>query len=224
MLEDPRAREIIRRARQPNVADPDRSGSDFSNLFADVFADHDFSGELVIDLGPGQYGFALGVRDRGGVVHNVDRDPAVVELGRYLGFEVIQQDLRALSELGLAGRYDGVFCKFSVNAFWPAEPQGVRAATAAITELAADGAWGLVMPWNGQGKRPDDDPEIPMRLELQMEAFRIAGWSGYELNDALCKRWGVTGRVANHVAFATGLQPLDERVSPLDGCEARPLF
>lgn len=220
MLEDPKAREIISKARQSNVADPDRSGSDFDNLFADVFSDHDFSGQLVIDLGPGQYDFATRVRERGGEVHNVDRDPAVVELGRHLGFEVFDHDLRKLRRLELTGRYDGVFCKFSVNAFWPAEPDDVTAATVTITDLLAAGGWGLVIPWNGPGRRSADDPEIPLRLKLQAKAFRACGWSGYELDDGLCKRWGVTGKVANHVAFTRGVKGLDELRSSY---AARPL-
>lgn len=205
MLDDPKAIEIISRARQKNVALANRSEHDFDCVLKDFFAGHDFTGELIMDLGPGQYDFARRVRDAGGAVEHIDKDPAVVELGRYLGFEVAQANLRSFDYSQRTARYDGLFCKFSINAFWFQSVDEVRSKIRAIDSMLKPTGWGWIAPWNGLPKNGWEDQDPLPFLDAQAEAFSGCGWSGYELPDLLTKRYGITGSVQNHPLFVRNL-------------------
>lgn len=205
MLDDPKAIEIISRARQKNVALAKRSEQDFECLFDDFFGEHDFKDELIMDLGPGQYDFARRVRARGGTVEHIDKDPAVVELGRYLGFEVAEANLRSFDYSQRTARYDGLFCKFSINAFWFQSVDEVRSKIRAIDSMLKSTGWGWIAPWNGLPKNGWEDQDPRPFLDAQAEAFSECGWSGYELPDLLTRRYGITGSVQNHPLFVRNL-------------------
>ena len=205
MLDDPKAIEIISRARQKNVASASRSEHDFDCLLKDFFSSHEFTGELIMDLGPGQYDFARRVRDAGGTVEHIDKDPAVVELGQYLGFEVAQGNLRSFDYSKRKARYDGLFCKFSINAFWFQPADEVRAAIRAIDSMLKPAGWGWIAPWNGLPKNGWEDRDPNPFLDAQAEAFSECGWAGYELTDDLTDRYGITGNVQNHALFVRNL-------------------
>lgn len=205
MLSDTRAVEIIARARQKNVADAGRSSRDFDRIFEDFFGDVDVSGQRLIDLGPGQYDFARRMRDGGAVVENVDFDPAVVELGRYLGFEVELADLRLFDRESRFERLDGVFCKFAINAFWFDEPSATAAYTAEVTAMLKPGGWGWIAPWNGLGKLERSDEQVQSLLLAQRKSFEAAGWKAHDLNGEQARYYGVQGNVANNVLFTRNL-------------------
>ena len=205
MLDDPKAIEIISRARQKNVALANRSELDFDCVLEDYFSGHDFTGEMIVDMGPGQYGFARRVRDAGGTVEHIDQDRAVVELGRYLGFEVVQANLVSFDYYQRKTRYDGLFCKFSINAFWFQSADEVRAKIRAIDSMLKPTGWGWIAPWNGLPKNGWEDRDPQPFLDAQAEAFGECGWSGYELNDDLTSRYGITGNVQNHALFVKNL-------------------
>ena len=205
MLDDPKAIEIISRARQKNVALANRSEQDFDCVLKDHFSGHDFTGELIVDLGPGQYDFARRVRAGGGTVEHIDLDPAVVELGRYLGFEVVQADLLSFDYYQRKARYDGLFCKFSINAFWFQTADDVRGMIRAIDSMLKPAGWGWIAPWNGLPKNGWEDQDPQPFLDAQAEAFGEYGWSGYELTDDLTNRYGITGNVQNHALFVKNL-------------------
>lgn len=205
MLLDQKAIEIIGRARQKNVAAPRRSSADFERIFADFFAGHDFAGQRILDLGPGQYDFAREARRRGAVAHNVDNDPAVVELGRYLGFEVAEENLKRLDTQSRRNRYDGLFCKFSINAFWFDSAAAGHAYVELLDGMLRGGAWGWIAPWNGPPKSGMPPDRVDMLLGAQAAAFRKCGWSGFDLDDSLAAYYGVQGHVANHALFLKNL-------------------
>lgn len=205
MLDDPKAIEIISRARQKNVALANRSEKDFDCVLQDFFSGHDFTGELIMDLGPGQYDFARRVRAGGGTVENIDKDPAVAELGRYLGFEVAEANLRSFDYSQRTARYDGLFCKFSINAFWFQSDDEVRSKIRAIVSMLKPTGWGWIAPWNGLPKNGWEDQDPRPFLDAQAEAFSECGWSGYELPDLLTRRYGITGSVQNHPLFVRNL-------------------
>jgi len=205
MLDDTKAIEIISRARQKNVAAAERSCLDFERIFDDFFGDHDFRSEQVLELGPGQYDFAREVRRRGGVVHNIDNDPAVVELGRYLGFDVAEENLKRLDTESRRGRYNGLFCKFSINAFWFDEPGEVKAYVAALDGMLCNRGWGWIAPWNGPPKQGLPQEQIELLLRTQAAAFCGCGWAGYDLSDELAGYYGISGRVASHALFVKNL-------------------
>lgn len=205
MLKDPKAIEIISHARQKNVALENRSEQDFQNVFADFFSKHDFASQLIMDLGPGQYDFARRARDRNATVEHIDKDEAVVELGKYLGFEVSQGNLKSFDYAKRAARYDGIFCKFSINAFWFGSAEEVKAKIVAIDAMLKPNGWGWIAPWNGLPKKGWEKRDPQEFLAAQTEAFEDCGWTAYELSDELTKRYGITGSVMNHPLFVRNL-------------------
>jgi hypothetical protein len=220
MLDDPEAIRIISAAKQKNVATPRLSHADFEHIFDDFFSGKDLTGQTVLDLGPGQYDFGRMVRDRGGVTHHIDKDPAVVELGRYLGFEVSRENLTKFDTSSRRGRYDGLFCKFSINAFWFVE-EGIdirrRLAdyTRDLDAMLAPRGWGWIAPWNGNKTLgPAEQAEV---LAAQAAAFVACGWQALEMPKRAAQRYGVDGTVANHALFVKGLPlpPALQRVARL---------
>jgi len=220
MLTDPRAIEIISRARQSNVAVAQRDSRDFDRIFADFFsgetAQQCFAGRTVCDIGPGQYDFARCVTEAGGTCVNIDYDPAVLELGRYLGYEVIEADLKDFdaSAIDCVGRFDGLFCKFSFNALWFVDG-GERHARLirALDSMLKPGGWGWIAPWNGRSlpELKHDDEAVHALLDVQRQTFASLGWQVHDLTDAQAQYYGMGGAVEDHPLY---LKNLDLSVEP----------
>lgn len=200
MLNDRLAVEIAAKAKQKNVAQPKRSTRDFDRIFSDFFPSHNFAGETILELGPGQYDFARRVRDGGGIIHAVDNDSAVIDLGRHLGFEVLECNLKNLNAEIRPGSYDGLFCKFSINAFW-IPPDKLESHIHSLNSLLKPDGWGWIAPWNGAKKRDLNDPETIRHLRRQKEIFQDCGWEALDLDDSLASCYGICGDVANHPLF-----------------------
>ena len=131
---------------------------------------------------------------------------AYSRLGRYLGFEVTQANLRSFDYSQRKARYDGLFCKFSINAFWFQSVDQVRSKMQAIDLMLKPTGWGWIAPWNGLPKTGWEDQDPPLFLKAQAEAFSECGWSGYELPDVLTRRYGIRGNVQNHALFVRNLE------------------
>lgn len=207
MLTDRREIEIISRARQKNVRDPRRSRAHFERIFADFLMPLDLHSRRLLDLGPGQFDFGELARGLGAEVRCIDNDPAVVELGAYKGFEVKLANLKDLSALDLGGPFDGVFCKFSVNAFWfNSRLDLVESYIDALHALMGPEAWGWIAPWNGAPKKADLGPKAVERvLERQGRAFKACGFQGYDLSESLSRHYGIHGATANRALFVKNL-------------------
>lgn len=205
MLKDPKAIEIISHAKQKNVALENRSGRDFQNVFTDFFDKHDFTNQRIMDLGPGQYDFARRVRDRKGIVEHIDKDDAVIELGNYLGFEVTKGNLQSFDYAQRSARYDGIFCKFSINVFWFDSVEDVKSKIVAINEMLKPNGWGWIAPWNGLPKKRWENRDPQEFLDSQAESFGECGWIAYDLPEELTMRYGITGSVLNHPLFVKNL-------------------
>jgi hypothetical protein len=215
MLTDPREIEIISHARQKNVRDPRRSRDHFTRIFEDFLGGVPFSDTGVLDLGPGQWDFGVLARERGAGVWGVDNDPAVVELGRHKGFHSLHGDLKRLSPASWNGDiadappipFDGVFCKFSINAFWFVEDEpALRAHVSKVASLLADPGWAWIAPWNGPPRRVELTEGVISRvLTVQDEAFRSEGFDVIPLSEAQAKHYGVHGAIANRVVFVRSL-------------------
>ncbi|MBT8486572.1 MAG: class I SAM-dependent methyltransferase, partial [Phycisphaerae bacterium] len=199
----------ISHARQKNVAQANRSSRDFERIFADFFAGHDFTGERIVDLGPGQWDFGRMVAERGGRCEGVDNDPAVLELGTYLGMTVHDANLRTFDPTPFAGQLDGLFCKFAVNAFWHKNDADRAAFTASLDRMLTPQGWGWVAPWNGRPKEGVDDDAARRILAAQRDAFAAVGWTAYELTETQAQDYGMGGRVENHPLFIRGLELAD---------------
>ena len=207
MLTDPAEIEIIQAARQANVRDPNRSRAHFEHIFEDFLAEVDLTGSELLDLGPGQYDFGVLARERGADVVAIDYDPAVVALGRHKGFEVVEDRIQRIGDLGWDHRFAGIFCKFSLNAFWFAND--LTALDLFIDDMMATAIgdpWGWIAPWNGVPKKGDwPASRVEEVLARQASGFARHGWVGHDLTDAQAVHYGVSGTVANHALFLRGV-------------------
>lgn len=219
MLTDPKAIEIISKAKQKNVSNPNRSRKHFENIFEDFFFDMDFQDLTLMDFGPGHYDFGELSRAKGAIVRCIDKDPAVIELGTYLGYEVYEMDLKKLKASFIAFKHDGVFCKFSLNAFWFSELERLVDHTHQICNLMKDNAWGWIVPWNGipKGKSLEVESDLDFLnniFSVQLDTFAEYGFQCYQLDREHSVRYGVTGKTFNTPLFLKNLS-IPESLSKL---------
>ena len=174
MLTDPEEIRIISKARQKNVQDPNRSRAHFDNIFKDFLGKIKFDGKVLLDLGPGQYDFGEIARARGALVHGIDNDPAVIELGRYKSFPVISDRLQDIKAVNFDTPFDGVFCKLSINAFWfHDDALNHEGHIDEIVKLIKPGGWAWIAPWNGVPKQAElSEAAVAQVLHIQSKAFK----------------------------------------------------
>jgi len=204
VLTDRKAIEIVSKAKQKNVRDPKRSREHFHNIFDDFFKGVEFSGEY-LDMGPGQYDFGVLAKDRGAEQCTaIEFDPVVVELGEYLGFNVIEGNIKKYShEMVSKKLFTGVFNKFTYNCFWYLDkPEQHKRFVGELTASVKDGGWAWIAPWNGVPKaKTVSESLIQSQLNEQIELFENNGFVTVPLSDDLARRYGVHGAVANNVVF-----------------------
>jgi hypothetical protein len=206
MLRHPKEIEIMSRAAQANLRDPRRPRIPFSNILDDFFTVDHLAGKSILDLGPGQFDLGELVRPHAAIVETIDNDPAVIELGRYKGFPVFDLNLAELLDFARThpGRYDGVFCKFSINAFWFANRRDLIEHVRALCALVKPGGWAWLAPWNGAYQ----DVPAALRHELlraQIDSFVAKGFAHLELTGWQSRRYGINGLTANRPVFTRNL-------------------
>ncbi|MDB4470724.1 class I SAM-dependent methyltransferase [Deltaproteobacteria bacterium] len=214
MLTDPEEIKIIANARQKNVADPRRSREHFVRIYEDFFNDITFTGKQMLDLGPGQSDFGELAKKRGGLTYGIDNDPCVVELGNYKGFPSVHGDLKKISKGMFDTNFDGLFCKYSINAFWFHDKPGkLEEHIGELVSLLNPGGWAWIAPWNGVPKKADlSEAEIQGVLDLQIALFKAAGFQAIDLTDELTKYYGVHGVTANNALFLLNI-PVPQKLS-----------
>jgi hypothetical protein len=202
MLTDPKEIEIIQSAKQKNVRDPNRSREHFHAILKDFFQGVALNGTY-LDMGPGQYDFGMLAREQGGACHAIDFDPAVIELGRYKGFHATEMNIQHLPRQPLGMQFDGIFNKFTLNAFWGCDEPGTQKQLIdAIAFHMTPDAWAWIGPWNGVPKSaPLSANDIARLLDEQRTLFEGHGFTTCPLSAWQSRRYGIHGDVANNVAF-----------------------
>lgn len=209
MLTDKEEIRIISKAKQKNVRDPKRSRAHFIHIFSDFLNDVRFKDATFLDFGPGQYDFGEMVRERGAVTHGIDKDPAVNELGRYKGFLIRFGELKDIKAEDFdAIKFDGIFCKLSINAFWfYDEDQRHIEYIREVVKLIKPGGWAWIAPWNGVPKQAElSEADVKRVLSIQAQEFKETGFTGIDLTTSLSKYYGVHGLTANHALFLLNLK------------------
>jgi len=208
LLKDKKAIEIVSRAKQKNVRDPRRSREHFERIFRDFLSAVEFSGNY-LDMGPGQYDFCEMARSAGATkCFAMENDPAVIELGEYLGFEVIDQNIKNFGMIDINGKpFSGIFNKFSYNAFWFIDqPDRHEEFVRTIDASLSPSGWSWIAPWNGVPKKKNlDSEQIEAQLLIQRKLFGEYGFEYRELTDKESKIYGVHGAVANNPVFTKNL-------------------
>lgn len=208
MLTDPVAIEIIANAKQKNVRDPNRSRQHFENIFADFMVDVSFHGNY-LDMGPGQYDFGVLAQQRGAdQCFAIDYDPAVLKLGEYLGFNVIDGNIKDFSrEMVGSRRFQGIINKFSYNCFWYVDADDKhRGFVDSLADSIEPDGWAWIAPWNGVPKNSDlTDSKISEKLEMQKGLFVDKGFKAIPIDDLESRKYGIHGAIANNIIFTYGL-------------------
>ena len=207
MLTEKEEIKIISKAKQKNIRDPNRSREPFDRIFRDFFRDTKFQGGAYLDLGAGHYDFGELIRQRGGECHCVDKDPAVVELGRHKGFHVIEHDIKTINSDVIEIEYDGVFNKFSLNAFWSwREEERQEALVANLANFVKPEGWAWIAPWNGVPKKDLlSEVDIDWVLSRQKELFLNHDFECIALTKSQSEAYGLTGAIENNVIFIKNL-------------------
>lgn len=208
MLTDPKAIAIIANAKQKNVRDPNRSRQHFKNIFEKFLQRVAFDG-WYLDMGPGQYDFGVMAKERGAdQCLAIEYDPPVIELGEYLGFEVVNGNIKKFSPAMVGNRkFSGIFNKFSYNCFWYLENDSAHSGfvNSIVDSLQEDG-WAWIAPWNGVPKAKSlSQEQIESQLERQSQLFLEAGFNQLALTTAEARKYGINGAVANNVIFVKNL-------------------
>lgn len=206
MILDPKEIEIISKARQKNIRDHKRSKEHFDRIFHDFFRSVSFDNTISLDLGPGHYDFGEIVRTKGGRTEGIDNDPAVLELGKYKTFKVHDGNLKKIDSIGIKTIYNGLFCKLSINVFWKMDIIKVSEYTDCLFSLLDANAWVWIAPWNGLPKSEVlSHQNIEKIKDCQIESFKAYNCRAFELDESLCKYYGVHGVTVNSPLFVKGL-------------------
>jgi len=208
MLTDPEEIRIISNAIQKNVQDPKRSREHFLRIFFDFLEDKDFKDKIFLDLGPGQYDFGVLASQRGALVYGIDSDPAVIELGRYKGFPVTYGNLENIRADECDTDLDGVFCKYSIDAFWFAiDHRSLEKHILEIIKLIRRGGWAWIAPWNGAYEETGlSASDIHRILSVQAAVFKRFGFNAFDLTEDVSKHYGIHGKTANRALFTLNLR------------------
>ena len=162
----------------------------------------------MLDLGPGQYDFAELAKERGAITYGIDNDDAVIELGKYKGLPIKRGNIRNIKREDFECKFDGIFCKFSINAFWfYDDDEKHKKHIEDITGIIKPSGWAWIAPWNGVPKSVDlSVNDIRRVLSVQAETFKRLGFKGIDLNDYLCRYYGVHGDTASRALFTLNLE------------------
>lgn len=159
------------------------------NVVNDFFDAEHLRGSRILEIGPGQYSFALIARGLGAEVIIVDLFEQFLAPGRALGFDVIDQDMFDLDPQDVGGPVDGLWMKGIFTAMQGADYETrIRNLAARLDKLVAEDAWA----WLGPHNCIEQSPVLPGKTQAESAAFLVEfqrqileqhGWKTYELTD-----------------------------------------
>jgi hypothetical protein len=132
----------------------------------------------------------------------------VIKLGQYKKFKTVFGNLKNIADLSMGeNSYDGLFCKFSINAFWFAgNPSLASSYVEDLCSLLKPNGSAWIAPWNGMPKNGNlSESEIKELLEIQKQGFSDQGFSIVDITVEKSKYYGVNGTVANNIIFTKNL-------------------
>ena len=201
MLFDSEEIQIMSKAVQPHLREPNRTELVSKNIFDDYFEPRELAGTRVLELGPGQYDFARMVAAAGATVVSMDHDPAVIALGQKRGYNVILADFRQFDWNSLKGEFDGLFCRGSITPLWFRDPDPFAGFVGELCSVLKSDGWGWMVPWNAALSTAAPDYAQRM-LDAEHHAFERNGFKGFELSRPTGIRYGV---VKYPILFLRGL-------------------
>jgi hypothetical protein len=129
----------------------------------------------ILEIGPGQYAFAILARWLGARVVCVDSNATIAQFGRAIGFEVFEMDLSRVDVESLGERFDGLWMKGAFNPTGCSDHDRLRSVAGRLNGLIADDGWGMIAP-NGRQDAPQKYPGVAANVLAQRDAFVGLGW------------------------------------------------
>lgn len=165
-----------------------------SNILNDFFRIEHFRGKTILEFGPGHYSFALLARRLGAKLICVEKYTPHVELGNYLGFEVLDLDFLEVTPELLGRQVDGFWMKGAFNACRFRGDDDIRNAVRQMTSLVHLNGWGWCVTVNKASASTGQDPvRYQMeRIELQKDAFLECGWNASPIEESDRKRYALS--------------------------------
>jgi len=191
---------IMANALQPPLR-VQQSDNQFKSILQMFFAKHDFSGDRILELGPGQGDFSRLAMAAGAQVLAIDHDAAVVALALKRGYEALHADVLKFDWRPYQGQFDGLFVRHSIAAQWFGEPGPLQEFIDTVCSVLKPEGWGWLLPWNRFQREPD---YIETMVMAQRRAFERNGFTTFELtpltgySDGSYDRWDL---------FLRGLEP-----------------
>ncbi len=184
--------EIVSKAWEPGIKDPTRPRIHFQRILKRFFKNVNFKNKVVLDLGPGHYDFGELVRPLGARVINLELDPAVIELGRHKGFEVMEADLKDPSIYSnLPAKIDVLFCRGSINAGWfPHDATAHRNYLENMIGCMSENSVAWVSPCNAPINNLSTEAFLKSVSE-QAAIFKKNGFVKFSSNKWQCRQYGI---------------------------------
>jgi hypothetical protein len=186
-----------------------------ANIMNTFFQVSDFAGRSVLELGPGQFAFALLARSLGSKVSTLDKNAFFVDCAKVLDFPIYHLDYYQCPASDVSTRFDGLWLKGSFSALVPGDETIIREIAAKLSGWIVPGGWGFVAPNNKEekyrGKFGERYAEEMRRLiEVQRAAMESAGWRTVVLTPTRRQYLGLasTAYGASRYLF---IQNLDDR-------------
>ena len=190
MLFDDEEIQIMSKAIQPHLREPNRSELVSKRIFGDFLITRNLAGSKVLELGPGQYDLVRMVQAAGATVASMDYDPAVIALGKKRGYQVIHADFRQFGWGSLRGEFDGLLCRGSITPVWFRDAESLGKFVDEICSVLKPNGWGWLAPWN---LTLSEAPPARARLMLDAEdqAFARNGFTGIDPEPEVVTRYSL---------------------------------
>ncbi len=165
-----------------------------SNIINDFFNIEHFRGKRILEIGPGHYSFALLARHLGATVICVERDQVFVELGRYLGFEILDMNFDDLTVDNVDREFDGLWMKGTFNACRSKDINSIYNFVKTLNETLRPEGWSWCVTANKAGNLENEEEKKLFEenmINAQRDAFVQFGWNASSIDESDRKRYAL---------------------------------
>ena len=182
----------IQDAWEPGIRDPQRPRDHFERIIKDFYKKVDFNNKNYLDLGPGHYDFGELLKLNGGITTSIELDPAVIRLGELKGLPVIEGNLSDIDVYNsLKGKFDGLFCRGSINArHFTERDDHRRYLESMLATVKSDGTF-WVSPCNDPMGGAKSDELLEGCIKIQMDFFKEKGFDTIFCTTEMINQYGI---------------------------------
>ena len=193
---------ILLRSKSKVIRNFNRNSKPFDYIINDFFYDIDFRNKFILDMGPGQYDFFELIKNKTNNLFSIDKDKAVVNLGKYRKYNSQLLDIKNIAQMDYINFFDIIFCKFSINAFWFHDNDDLHnEVIIKISSMLKKNGSAWIAPWNGLNKKLLNKKQINHLLDFQIKSFKKVGFNAYYPSKSEINRYGINGMVENNIIF-----------------------